>query len=54
MIQKAMLDSVISYRSMSSDVLEEIKTFSAPYRRDLAISKMVAALESQMSKVDNQ
>jgi hypothetical protein len=54
MIQKAMLESVISYRSMSSDVLAEIETFSAPYRRDLAISKMVTVLEGEMGKGDNQ
>ena len=49
-----MLDSVISYRSMSSDVLTEIEKFSAPYRRDLAISKMVAALEGEMGKGDSE
>ena len=54
MVQKAMLDSVISYRSMSSDVLAEIEKFSAPYRRDLAISKMVAALEGEMGKGDSE
>jgi len=50
MIQRAMLDSVVSYRSMSIDMLKEIKIFSAPYRRDLAMSKMVTALESEMDK----
>ena len=53
MIQRAMLDSVVSYRSMSRDILKEIEIFSAPYRRDLAISKMVSALESEIDKGDS-